>query len=131
MILGVGIDLAEVERIRREVARHGEVFLEEFLTPEEIAFCRAKRRPFSSYAARFAAKEALGKALGTGVQGTMSWLDIEVRPDDRGAPTLLVAGSAADTAAARGVTRIHLSLTHEGAYAAAVVVLEGGPGSTI
>jgi len=125
MILGVGIDLAGVDRIRREVARQGDGFLDEFLTPGEIAHCRAKSRPFPSFAARFAAKEALGKALGTGVAGTLSWRDIEVRVGERGAPRLALSGSAAAGAEARGVTRVHLSLTHEGGYAAAVVVLEG------
>ena len=125
MILGVGIDLAEVDRFRRDVARHGETFVDEFLTPGEIAYCRAKRRPFPCFAARFAAKEALGKALGTGVGGTLSWREIEVRLGDRGAPHLALSGSAATSAEARGVTRIHLSLTHENDYAAAVVVLEG------
>ncbi len=125
MILGVGIDLAGVERIRREVARQGDSFLDEFLTPAEIAHCRSKHRPHPSYAARFAAKEAFGKALGTGVAGSMSWRDIEVRIDAGGAPVLALSGSAARVAAGRGVARIHVSLTHEDGYAAAVVVLEG------
>jgi holo-[acyl-carrier protein] synthase len=125
MILGVGIDLVEVDRIRRDVARHGDGFVNEFLTAGEIAYCAAKRRPHPCFAARFAAKEALGKALGTGVGGTMSWRDIEVRIGDLGAPRLVLSGSAAREAETRGVTCIHLSLTHEHGHAAAVVVLEG------
>ncbi len=125
MILGVGIDLAGVERMRREVERQGEDFVDAFLTPGERAYCRDRRRRHRCFAARFAAKEALGKALGTGIGGSMSWRDIEVRAGDRGAPELALSGSAARIAAERGVARIHLSLTHEQAYAAAVVVLEG------
>ncbi len=125
MILGVGIDLVEVARIRQGVAREGDGFLDEFLTSGEIARCRARRDPFPSYAARFAAKEALGKALGTGVQGTMSWHDLEVCAGERGAPFLRLTGNAEAAAAARGVESIHVSLTHDGAHAAAVVVLEG------
>lgn len=126
MILGVGIDLVQGGRIREAVSRSGEEFLEEFLVSPEIDACRRRRDPFPCYAARFAAKEALAKALGTGVWGEMSWHEVTVNGDDRGRPILRLTGRALEVAEGLGVDRVHLSLTHEGDLAAAVVVLEGG-----
>ena len=124
MIIGIGVDLAEVRRIRDQVARHGEEFLEEFLNPDEIAFCRTRRDPFPSYAARFAAKEAFSKALGTGVGSAFGWRDLRVETDEQGRPSLVLRGRARSAVETRGVRRVHVSLTHESDYAAAVVILE-------
>jgi holo-[acyl-carrier protein] synthase len=125
MILGIGIDLVQGGRIREEVSRSGEEFLQEFLSSPEIDLCRRRRDPFPCYAARFAAKEALAKALGTGVWGEMSWHEVWVEGDDRGRPTLHLTGRAREAAESLGVERTHVSLAHEGDLAVAVVVLEG------
>ena len=125
MILGVGLDLIEVGRFERDVARHGDGFLEELFSPQEIAYCRGMRRPYPFYAARFAAREALVKALGTGRGGSMSWRDAEVHKEASGKPFLLLHGETQRVADLMGVTRVHLSLTHTEEYAGATVVLEG------
>ena len=124
MILGIGVDLADGARIRERVASEGEEFLGEFLTAREIASLGGRRDPALSHAARFAAKEAFGKALGTGVQGAFPWTDVEVVADERGRPRLELAGRAERLARESGVGRVHVSLTHDGDLAAAVVVLE-------
>lgn len=125
MIVGIGMDLVEVGRVAKEVSRRGESFLREFLSEQEIADCGGKREPIGSYAARFAAKEAFAKALGTGMLGTMSWHDVRVQRDGDGRPELVLSGAALREADARGIANLHLSLTHEQDFAGAVVVLEG------
>ena len=126
MILGVGLDLVEVERFERDVTRHGDGFLEELFSPREIAYCQGMRWPYPFYAARFAAREALFKALGTGRDGSMSWHDAEVHREASGKPFLVLSGETRRVAEGMGVTRVHLSLTHTEGYAGATVVLEGG-----
>jgi holo-[acyl-carrier protein] synthase len=128
MILGLGIDVVEVERIRRLVgdgapAGTAERFLARCFTAGERAFCDARADRATRYAARFAAKEAASKALGA-PEG-IRWTDVEVERED-GSPRLRLSGVAGRVAGERGVTRVHLSLTHDGGVAAAVVVLEGG-----
>jgi len=125
MVLGIGIDLAQGERIREQVSRSGEDFLREFLHPSEIESCRARTDPFPGYASRLAAKEALAKALGTGLWGELSWHDVEVGHDPGKSPFLRLSGRAREVAEELGVERMHLSLAHEGDLAVAVVVLEG------
>ena len=125
MILGVGLDLVEVARFERDVTRHGGAFLEELFSPGEIAYCQGMRRPYPFYAARFAAREALVKALGTGREGSMSWRDAEVRKEASGKPYLVLHGETRRVAELLGVTRVHLSLTHTEEHAGATVVLEG------
>ena len=122
--------MVRVARVERAVARHGEEFLEEFLLPAEIGACFRSRRPLSSCASLFAAKEALFKALGTGRSGGLRWLDVEVRCDGRARPRLRLSGETGRVAAGRGVRRVHCDLTcaRSGAgsgVAAAMVVLEG------
>lgn len=125
MIVGVGIDLAEVDRIAAALARWGERFAARVFTPGERATCRARGDGAAHYAARFAAKEAAFKALG-GPRG-VSWLDLEVVPAPGGdrAPSLALHGAAVAAASALGVVRLHLSLTHTQGVAAAVVIAEG------
>jgi holo-[acyl-carrier protein] synthase len=130
VILGVGLDVVEVERIRRMVgpeapAGTAERFVARCFTGEERRYCEARRDPATFYAARFAAKEAASKALGApeGIRFT----DVEVRRGD-GAPELVLSGAALRAAQGRGVERIHVTLTHDGGIAAAVVILEGGAG---
>ena len=127
MIVGLGIDVVEVARIRRNVedaaGSRGERFLARCFTDGERAYCDARRDRASHYAARFAAKEAAMKALGT-PEG-LRWTDVEVIRGD-GAPSLRLHGVAARKAAELRVARAHLALTHDGGIAAATVVLEGG-----
>ena len=124
MLVGTGIDLVEVERIAHSIERFGDRFLERIFTAEEIAYCRARAASAESFAARFAAKEAGAKALGTGIQHGVSWKELEVRrlPGER--PTLHLSGRARTIAGQLGVQRVSLSLTHTKALAMATVHLE-------
>ncbi len=126
MILGMGTDLIEIARIGASVDRFGERFLERVFTPEEVRYClRKKRHAAESFAARFAAKEAGAKALGTGISRGVSWREIEVRRQPGQRPTLHWSGRAAEVAAAMGVRGTSLSLTHGREVAMAVVIVEG------
>lgn len=122
-LLGVGLDVVEVDRIAGVMERRGERFLARILTPQERRDVGDPPR-VPSVAARFAAKEAVAKAFGTGVSG-FALRDIEVQKDGRGAPTVQLHRGAADIAAALGVTRVWISLSHERNLAVAVAVLEG------
>lgn len=124
MIIGVGIDLAEIGRIERGIERHGQRFLARLFTEDERAYCDARPRPAAHYAARFAAKEACAKALGSGIARGLRWTDIAVTRDAAGQPTLELSGLARELAGSLGVASIHLSLTHERTHTAAVVLLE-------
>ncbi|MBL8238575.1 MAG: holo-ACP synthase [Bryobacterales bacterium] len=124
MILGIGSDLAEVPRIRASVERFGNRFLERVYTPGEIAYANAKANRDERLAARFAAKEAGMKALGTGLAGGVTWRDFAVGREPSGKPLLKLSGVAAQLAMRLGVRKIHLTLTHTAAVAMAVVVLE-------
>ena len=123
MILGLGIDLLEVARLERAVARHGERFLEHVMGPDEVVDRRGRRYPMPVLAGHFAAKEALFKALGTGWTGKLSWRQIEVDRAER-VPAMKLTGHARHLADRRGVERIHLGLGHDERYAIATVVLE-------
>ena len=125
MILGTGIDLAEVPRIAAAIDRFGDRFLRRIFTPDEIRYCDSKANRVERYAARFAAKEAGLKAIGTGWRRGVSWTDVEVRREPGGRPTLLFHGKAAEFAAKLGVKRVALSLTHTKDHAMAQVILEG------
>ncbi len=123
MILGIGIDIVEVQRLRKERVTEG--FLERILHPDEFHYILTSREdPASSAAARFAAKEAFGKALGTGIRG-FSLKDVKVSHDREGKPLLVLEGRARDLFEQRGGVHMHLSLSHEHHYACAVVVIEG------
>ena len=125
MVLGVGTDLMETKRIEVSIDRYGERFLERVFTPGEIAYClRKKKNAAESFAARFAAKEAGAKALGTGISRGVTWKELEVRREENGRPTLHLSGRAAELAGAMGVRRMQLSLTHSRELAMAVVVVE-------
>lgn len=124
MIVGLGTDLCEIERIQHSIARFGNRFLQRIFTPAEVAYCLRKRSSAESFAARFAAKEAAAKALGTGIGQGVGWLEIEVRREPSGRPTLHLTGRAAHFAAQLGATRSTISLTHTGALAMAVVILD-------
>lgn len=128
MIVGLGLDVCDVARIRRALETStGARFRARVFTAAEQAYCEARRRSrFASYAARFAAKEAAMKALGTGWGEGVSWRDFEVVRDATGPPRLVLHGRAAVLARRRGMERWLLALTHEGRGAAAAVVVEDG-----
>ena len=125
MILGTGIDIAEVDRIRGAIDRHGQRFLERVYTPGEIAYVERKANRFERYAGRFAAKEAGMKAIGTGWKRGVRWRDFEVANLPSGKPTLRLHGEAARVAEALGVKAVSLSITHTAALGMAHVILEG------
>ena len=127
MIVGSGIDLIEIGRIQRSVERYGPRFLNRVYTAAEQAYSLRKRQAAESLAARFAAKEAGAKALGTGISHDVNWLEIEVVREPGGRPTLRFHGRAAQIAARMGVSRAALSITHTATLAMASVVLENGP----
>jgi holo-[acyl-carrier protein] synthase len=124
MIVGTGVDLAEVDRIRESVERFGEKFLRRIYTEREIAYVERKANKFERYAARFAAKEAGMKAIGTGWRHGVRWQDFEVVNLPSGRPTLKLHGVAAEFASRLGVTNIQLSLTHTSGLGLAYVILE-------
>jgi holo-[acyl-carrier protein] synthase len=124
MILGTGVDIAEVPRIRETIERFGDRFLRRIFTDGEIRYCERKARRFESYAARFAAKEAGMKALGTGWSRGVRWRDIEVVRPKGQRPTIQFHGEAAAIAAKLGTKNIALSITHTSQEALAHVILE-------
>lgn len=126
MILGSGIDLIEIARIQQSLERYGQRFLDRVYTPAEQAFCLRKRKAAESLAARFAAKEAAAKALGTGIARGVNWLEIEVVRERGERPTLRFHGRAREIAAHLGVAHGALSITHSADLAMASVVLEDG-----
>jgi holo-[acyl-carrier protein] synthase len=125
VILGTGLDLAEVDRIRQAIERYGRRFLERVFTPAEIAYVERKANRFQRYAARFAAKEAGMKAIGTGWRAGVRWQDFEVANLPSGKPTLRLHGQAARVAQRLGVKSVSLSLTHTASVGMALVILEG------
>jgi len=128
MILGLGTDIVEVRRIRELLARHADAFLERIYTAAERREGQGRDDPALFFASRWAAKEALSKALGCGIGRDCGWQEIAVRNDPSGRPRLELTGAAAATAARLGATAVHLSLSHEKLYTCATVVLEGdGP----
>jgi len=126
MILGTGIDIVEVPRVAAAIERHGERFIRRVFTDAEIVYCDSKMNRFERYAARFAAKEAGLKAIGTGWKRGVAWRDVEVTREPGGRPTLAYWGKAAEFAARLGVKRASLSLSHTAEHAIAQVILEDG-----
>jgi holo-[acyl-carrier protein] synthase len=126
MLIGTGVDLIEVERIAHSIERYGDRFLRRVYTDHEIAYCSRKRvSSAESFAARFAAKEAGAKALGTGISRGVTWNEFQVARSPGGRPVLELRGRAALLAAELGVRAISLSLTHTGNLAMATVMMEG------
>jgi|SRR5581483_2744960 len=126
MILGIGTDLAEVARIHRSIERYGDRFLERVYTEAERAYSSSKANAAERFAARFAAKEAGMKAIGTGWRHGIRWQDFEVRNEPSGKPALVLHGVARQIADKLGVERISISLTHTAEMAFAIVILEAG-----
>jgi holo-[acyl-carrier protein] synthase len=122
VVVGIGIDLVEIHRMKQAIERTA--FIKRVFTPDEESYCTGRgRQSAASYAARFAAKEAVMKALGTGLSGGGTWQDIEVLPDELGKPVMSLTGFFGDLARELGVTRIHVSLSHAQDYATAQVLL--------
>lgn len=120
-IFSIGIDLSEVDRIARLIDRYGERFVRRVFTEKEIAYCRPRANAAHSYAARFAAKEAVFKATGLGLSMGMSWRDVEVVNDHRGKPSVNLFGVAAQQLAGK---KVHISITHAASYAIVMIVVE-------
>lgn len=125
MVLGLGIDVVEVKRLAGALRRHGERFARRVFTDRELGACDRRADRLQALAARFAAKEACLKALGTGWSRGLAFRQVEVIRASSGKPELHLHGPAADAASRLGVEKVHVSLTHQPATAAAVVILEG------
>jgi len=124
VIIGTGIDIVKVARIAATVERFGERFLNRVFTASEVRYCRSKQNMMERFAARFAAKEAGFKAIGTGWRDGVTWQDVEVGREPGGRPTLRYSGKAAEFAARLGVRRASVSLSHTAEQAIAQVILE-------
>jgi len=124
-VIGIGIDLVECARIQRSIDRFGDRFLHRVFTDGEIEYSLSMKFPARHLAARFAAKEAVSKAFGTGIGKAMGWRDIDVRKRPTGEPFLVFSGPAQELAAKRGVTSALITLSHTEHHAMASVVLEG------
>lgn len=125
MILGTGVDIIETARVEESVKKFGDRFLNRCFWPVEIEYCRAMKFPARHFAARFAAKEAVAKAFGTGIGRHLGWKDMEIAKRDSGEPYLKLHGKGADLARVRGVKDVFVSLSHCREYAAAHAVLTG------
>ena len=124
MIVGLGLDIAEIDRIEAAIARHGAPFIERLFTPGEIAYCERHKNRYERYAARFAVKEATMKALGTGWSRGVRWRDIEVTREPGGKPGLSLAGAARQIADSLGAKHFAVTITHSGNFALAQVIFE-------
>jgi holo-[acyl-carrier protein] synthase len=130
LIYGTGIDIIEVERLRGTIERRGKAFLERVFTPAELEYCGRDRRQFRRLAARFAAKEAILKALGIGLR-QVKWVDAEIMNDSLGKPVAVLRGRMAEIAAERGVGRVIITLSHSRDYAVAQAIALMQPESSL
>jgi holo-[acyl-carrier protein] synthase len=124
-IVGTGVDIVETGRIRESLDKFGERFLNRCFWPEEVAYCNSMKFPALHFAARFAAKEAISKAFGTGIGHQLGWKDMEIRKRDSGEPYAVLHGKGAELAKTRGVIEVFVSLSHCKDYAAAHAVVVG------
>lgn len=130
-VVGVGIDLVENSRMREAIQRWGNSLLRRLFTADEISYCEKQAAPWRHYAGRFAVKEAVAKALGTGIGRSIRWRDIEVKRTESGAPRIQLHGTAGSYAARHGITEILVSLSHSHHYALAqAVVIQRGTSRT-
>lgn len=123
-IHSTGTDIVECLRIAQMIERHGELFLTRVYTDHEIAYCTARKSATQHYAGRWAAKEAVLKALGTGWRRGISWRDVEIRNDRQGAPSVVLSGGARDAMEQAGIGRLHVTISHCRCHAVAFVVAE-------
>jgi holo-[acyl-carrier protein] synthase len=131
IILGTGVDIVESTRITAAMDKFGDRFLNRCFWPAEIGYCQGMKFPAQHLAARFAAKEAISKAFGTGIGRQLGWKDMEIRKRDSGEPYAVLHGKGEELARARGVTRIFVSLSHSHDYAAAQAVIVGRPADAV
>jgi len=124
-ILGIGTDIIECLRIAQMIERHGELFITRVYTPHEIQYCQTRKQATQHFAGRWAAKEAVLKALGTGWRKGISWRDVEVRNEPGGRPTIVLRGGARDVLEARGIETMHISISHCRSHATAYAIAEG------
>jgi holo-[acyl-carrier protein] synthase len=124
MIVGMGVDIIEVPRVRAAIERFGERFTNRLFTEAEIRYCESKANKYERFAARFAAKEAALKAIGTGLSHGISWQDVEIVREPSGRPTLVFRGKAGEFSSRLGVRRSSVSLSHTEQVAFAQVILE-------
>jgi len=129
MIYGIGVDLVSIVRIEKVIQRWGDRFVCRVFAPDEVEMCYHRASPFSAFALRFAAKEAFSKALGSGMRKGLKWREIEVFNYPAGQPSLRLHGTALEIRLEKGITGIHLSLSDEGEYGIAMVVLERSEGT--
>jgi holo-[acyl-carrier protein] synthase len=125
MILGIGMDIVKVERMERAIARHGDHFRNRVFTAGEREYCERHVLPWQSYAARFAVKEAVFKALGRGWSACGGYPSVEVVRDEHGKPGVILHGKAAEFAERLGVSRVFVTITHDAGISAAVAIMEG------
>ena len=124
MILGTGIDIIEVARIESSYKNFGERFLKRILHPDEIAYCVSQKNPGPFLAARFAAKEAISKAFGTGIGAQLGWQDMEIRKKESGEPFVVLHDKGSALMQRRNAQRLHLSISHTAQHATAMAILE-------
>jgi holo-[acyl-carrier protein] synthase len=124
-VLGIGTDIVECLRIAQMIERHGELFLTRVFTPREIEYCSARKAATQHYAGRWAAKEAVLKALGTGWSRGISWTDVEVSNEPGGSPTIVLTGGALEVSQRRGISSVLISISHCRSHATAFAVACG------
>jgi holo-[acyl-carrier protein] synthase len=124
-ILGIGTDIVECLRIAQMIERHGELFISRVYTDHEIEYCSARKAATQHYAGRWAAKEAVLKALGTGWRRGIGWRDIEIRNDRNGSPSVTLRGGACEVSEESGIRRMHVSISHSHTHAMACAIAEG------
>lgn len=125
MIVGIGVDLCDTNRVRSLLDRYGDRFVNRVFTERERGYCRNERRRHECLGGRFAAKEAALKAIGTGLSQGIRWRDVELVSSERQPPRIEWHRRAAEIAAERGMKTCHVTITHDGGMAVAVVILEG------
>lgn len=126
-IFGIGIDVVEIDRIEESIEKFGDKFLDRIFTPSERAYCESQKRPHVNYAARFAVKEAVAKAFGTGIGKNLSFLDMQIEREASGAPRVVLSGAGEAFAREHSITSVKVSLTHTKLYAAAnALVISAG-----
>jgi holo-[acyl-carrier protein] synthase len=124
-IIGIGTDITECLRIARMIERHGELFINRVYTPEEVRYCQNRKQATQHFTGRWAAKEAILKALGTGWRRGISWLDMEIRNDSGGKPVVAVRGGVKEVVEQLGIQRLLVSISHCHTHATAMAIAEG------
>ena len=125
-VIGIGTDIVETSRIAQMIERHGDLFLDRVYTPHEVGYCSVRKAATQHYAGRWAAKEAVLKALGTGWARGIRWRDVEVRNEIGGRPLIQLDGGALDTSRRLGIDQVLISISHCQAYATAYAIAVGG-----